>query len=42
MTFTAHIPFSDLYQGVITLIRPVEPFATGIKIFDSQKFVLIA
>ena len=29
-------------QGVVTFIRPVEPSVTGIKIFDGQKFTLIA
>ena len=29
-------------QGVVTLVAPVEPFATGIKIFDWQNFALIA
>ena len=29
-------------QGVVTFIRPVEPFVTGIKIFDTRKFALIA
>ena len=36
--------FTDLLllsQGVVTSIRPVEQFATGIKIFDSQIFALI-
>ena len=28
-------------QGVVTLIVPVEPFATGIKIFDWLNFTLI-
>ena len=28
-------------QWVVTLIRPVEPFVTGIKIFDSQKFTYL-
>ena len=29
-------------QGVVTLISPVEPFATGIKSFDWLKFTLIS
>ena len=29
-------------KEVVNVIRPVEPFATGIKIFDAQKFALIA
>ena len=29
-------------QGVVTFIAPVEPFATGIKIFDWLNFTLIA
>ena len=29
-------------QGVVTLLVPVEPFATGIKIFDWRNFTLIA
>ena len=28
-------------QGVVTLIRTVEPSVTGIKIFDQQKFTMI-
>ena len=31
-----------LIQGVVTFIRPVEPSATGIKIFDGQIDRLIA
>ena len=27
-------------QGVVTFIRPIELSATGIKIFDGQKFYL--
>ena len=32
-----------MHQRVVTFIRPVELFVTGIKLkmFDSQKFVLI-
>ena len=33
---------SSCLQGVVTLIAPVEPFATGIKIFDWRNFTLIA
>ena len=29
-------------QGVVTLVRPVKPSTTGIKIFDRQKFTLIS
>ena len=28
-------------QGLVAFIRPVEPFVTKIKIFDSQNFALI-
>ena len=37
---SAQIPI--YIQGVVTLTRPVEPFATGIKIFDRRKITLIA
>ena len=37
------LPWFKLFkQGVVTLVVLVEPFATGIKIFDWQNFALIA
>ena len=29
-------------QGVVTINSPVEPSATGIKVFDRRKYALIA
>jgi len=29
-------------QGVVTTNTPLEPFATGIKVFDQRKYTLIA
>ena len=37
-----YIRIRNVQQGVVTFMRTVEPFATGIKIFDSRKFALIA
>ena len=41
-TENIHPRYSLLFNGVVTFIRPVEPSATGIKIFDGQKFTSIA
>ena len=37
----SYIPTVLKIQGVVTTNSPVEPSATGIKVFDQQKYTLI-